>query len=149
MEDDHSEDRVGYSFLEDKRNAWLDKGKDWVLRRILGSEKFRNEWFSDGADEVNPYKHAAVRRYGRSVEQFRERLWVIMHMLGGGPAHSTEISGIRFVNTVNGGICNILAYNRMMCFMVSYHKGFRQTGEAKVIYRYLLCEVGELLVWYL
>ncbi|MGC0591393.1 hypothetical protein, partial [Salmonella enterica] len=32
MEDDHSEDRVGYSFLEDKRNSWLDKGKDWVLR---------------------------------------------------------------------------------------------------------------------
>lgn len=26
MEDNHSEDRVGYSFLEDNRNRWLDKG---------------------------------------------------------------------------------------------------------------------------
>jgi hypothetical protein len=34
-----------------------------------------------------------------------------MHMLGGGLARSTEILGIRFINTVNGGIRNILAYN--------------------------------------
>lgn len=59
---------MGYLFLEDKRNSWLDKGKDWVLRWVLGLEKFRSEWFSDRVDEANLYKHIAVRRYGRSVE---------------------------------------------------------------------------------
>jgi hypothetical protein len=36
-----------------------------------------------------------------------------------------------------------------MCFVTSYHKSFRATGQAKVIHRYLPREVGELLVWYL
>ncbi|KJZ69304.1 hypothetical protein HIM_11298 [Hirsutella minnesotensis 3608] len=36
-----------------------------------------------------------------------------------------------------------------MCFVTSYHKGFRSTGQAKVIHRYMPREVGELLVWYL
>jgi hypothetical protein len=71
---------------------------------------------------------------------------VIIYMLGGGLARSTEILGIRFINIVNRGIRNILAYNRIICFIVLYHKGFRQTGEAKVIHRYLPREVGELLV---
>lgn len=149
LEDDHSEDRVGYSFLHDERNAWLSKGDEWVLRRILESKERRKAWFSEGSGGDNPYKAAAVRKYGRALEQFRERLWMIMHMVAGQPARSTEILGIRFVNTVNGGVRNILAHNKMMCFVTSYHKNFRSTGQAKVIHRYLPREVGELLVWYL
>lgn len=141
MEDDHGDDRVGYSFLQDKRNAWLDKGHDWVLRRIVGSNAQKKAWFSEGVSDANPYKHSAVRKYGRAVEQFRERLWMIVR--------STEILGIRYVNTINGGVRNILAHNKMMCFVTSYHKNFRQSGQTKVIHRYLPREVGELLVWYL
>lgn len=74
---------------------------------------------------------------------------MIMHMVAGQPARSTEILGIRFVNTVNGGVRNILAYNKMMCFVTLYYKNFRSTGQAKVIHWYLPREVGELLVWYL
>lgn len=152
LEDDHSEDRVGYSFLQDQRNGWLSKGDDWVIKRIVESKARCRTWFSEDSTvraSDNPYKAKAVRKYGRTLEQFRERLWMIMHMVAGQPARSTEILGIRHVNTVNGGIRNILAHQRMMCFVTSYHKGFRQTGQAKVIHRYLPREIGELLVWYL
>ncbi|PWI64632.1 hypothetical protein PCL_09489 [Purpureocillium lilacinum] len=152
LEDDHSEDRVGYSFLQDQRNGWLTKGDEWVLQRISESKAHRKAWFSNDSSiraSGNPYRGAAVRKYGRTLEQFRERLWMIMHMVAGQPAPSTEILGIRHVNTVNGGIRNVLAHRGMMCFVTSYHKGFRRTGQAKVIHRYLPREVGELLVWYL
>ncbi len=148
MEDDHSEDRVGYSFLTDERNEWLGKGEGWVLGRIEESRSRSVAWFPTGGSP-KPYREEAIRRYGRAVEQFRERLWMLVHMTSGQPGRSTEISGIRFVNTANGGVRNILAHDGMMCFVTSYHKGFRSTGQAKVIHRYMPREVGELLVWYL
>lgn len=83
IEDDHSEDGAGYSFLGDDRNTWVAKGKDWVLERILASAKKRKEWMSTRGDNGNPYKARTVRRYSRTVEQFRERLWMIMHMVAG------------------------------------------------------------------
>lgn len=68
LEDDYSEDRVGYSFLHDERNAWLSKGDEWVLRRILESKERRKAWFSEGSGGDNPYKAAAVRKYGHALE---------------------------------------------------------------------------------
>jgi superfamily II DNA helicase RecQ len=149
MEDDHSEDRVGYSFLQDDRNTWVEKGKDWVLQRITEAEGRRKEWISNQVGEGCPYRVKAVRAYGQMVEQFRERLWMMMHMVGGQPARTTEITGMRMVNTANGGLRNIFAHNGMICFVTSYHKNYRSTGQAKVIHRYLPREVGELLVWYM
>jgi RecQ family ATP-dependent DNA helicase len=149
IEDDHSEERIGYSFLQDARNAWVIKGKDWVLRRIIESRQKREEWMSSGTDGTSPYNVRAVRAYGQMVEKFRELLWMLMHMVAGQPARTTEMMWIRLVNTVNGGLRNIFAHNRMMCFATSYHKGYRNTGQAKVIHRYLPREIGELLVWYM
>ena len=36
-----------------------------------------------------------------------------------------------------------------MAFVASYHKGYRSSGNIKIIHRYLPREVGELLVYYL
>ncbi|KJZ69024.1 hypothetical protein HIM_11583 [Hirsutella minnesotensis 3608] len=82
MEDDHGEDRVGYSFLTDERNEWLSKGEGWVLERIEESNSRRAAWIPTGGSE-KPYKEEAIRRYGRAVEQFRERLWMFTHLTGG------------------------------------------------------------------
>ncbi|KAK4074637.1 hypothetical protein Purlil1_12914 [Purpureocillium lilacinum] len=150
LEDDHSEDRAGYSFLHDARNTWLAKGEDWVLDRIL-SEGRRELWLTDTVSEGDdcPYKACAVDKYARALEQFRERLWMVMHMVAGQPARSAETLGIRYVNTVHGGVRNILAHNGMICLVMSDHENTRSTSEARPIHRYLPREVGELLVWYL
>ncbi|KAK5989588.1 hypothetical protein PT974_01671 [Cladobotryum mycophilum] len=103
LEDSHSEQKVGYSFLQDDRNEWLGKGKDWIIKRIAGSSSREREWIFNGGSEANPYKAEAVRKYGQVLEQFRERLFVLMHMVAGQPARSMEILGLRMVNTVNGG----------------------------------------------
>jgi hypothetical protein len=193
MEDDHSEDRFGYSFLQDDRNAWVAAGEAWVARQMLQRRDKRVAWFAsgqsrgrdpqtsrqmghggaegegvgesesegegvgegegegvdesenegegvdesenegEGVDESEnegegegegegevrergrglkrtegcPYRGAAIQEHGRSVERFREGLLTMMHMLGGMPARSTEIMGIRHSNTASGGYATL------------------------------------------
>ncbi|KAF4416293.1 hypothetical protein CFRS1_v016047 [Colletotrichum fructicola] len=104
---------------------------------------------SNRSNSHHPYRERTVQAYRQALESFRERLWMLMHMVAGQPARAPELAGIRHSNTANGGVRNVFAHDGMMCFVTSYHKNYRQTGTAKVIHRYLPREVGELLVWYL
>jgi len=149
LEDDHGEDRISYSFLRDDRNTWLAKGDGWVLERILEARQHREEWVSGDDSSPCPWKEKALKGYSRLLQRFREKLWMLMHMSGGQPGRTTEVMGIRMSNTANGGIRNIFAHSGMICFVTSYHKNFRSSGNPKVIHRYLPREIGELLVWYL
>ncbi|KAF6806228.1 hypothetical protein CMUS01_14418, partial [Colletotrichum musicola] len=150
IEDDHSETKVGYSFLSDDRNEWVGKADGWVFRRLTDCAEARRRWGLEGSrGGASPFDERAVRDYGHTFEQLRERLWMLLHMLGGQPGRATEIGGLRMVNTANGGVRNIFSHDKMMCFVTAYHKGYRTTGQAKVVHRYLPREVGELLVWYM
>ena len=62
LEDDHSEDRVGYLFLTDKRNKWAAEGGKFVLGRMLSSPKAKARWIQAGEQ---PYRAQAVRQYRR------------------------------------------------------------------------------------
>ncbi|KAG8664705.1 uncharacterized protein FPOAC1_013485 [Fusarium poae] len=155
VEDDHSEDRVGYSFLSDERNhEWVKKGNDWVMNQIIDTQPHgqgqarRKVWIDNGRRDGKPFQARAVQSYGQTFNGFMERMFILMYMMSQ-PGRVTEITGIRHQNTMNGGVRNILAHNGMMCIVTLYHKGFRLTGQAKVIHRYLPRAVGELLVWYL
>lgn len=72
-----------------------------------------------------------------------------MHLVGGQPARSPEILGLRMWNTANGGVRNIFIHQGMVYFVTIYHKGARQTDMTKVIHRYVPREVRALLVWYM
>ncbi|KAG8670796.1 hypothetical protein FPOAC1_004030 [Fusarium poae] len=155
VEDDHSEDRMGYSFLTDERNReWVKRGKNWVMNQITDTQPDgqgqarRKVWIDNGRRDGKPFQARAVQSYGQTFNGFMERMFMLMYMMSQ-PARIPEMSGIRHQNTMNGGVRNILAHNGMMCVVTLYHKGFRLTGQAKVIHRYLPHAVGELLVWYL
>ncbi|KAG8667999.1 hypothetical protein FPOAC1_007360 [Fusarium poae] len=108
----------------------------------------RKVWIDNGRRDGKPFQARAVQSYGQTFNGFMERMFMLMYMMSQ-PARIPEMSGIRHQNTMNGGVRNILAHNGMMCVVTLYHKGFRLTGQAKVIHRYLPHAVGELLVWYL
>ncbi|WKT53657.1 hypothetical protein QSH57_004241 [Fusarium oxysporum f. sp. vasinfectum] len=38
---------------------------------------------------------------------------------------------------MNSGVRNIFIHEGMVCFVTMYHKGFRQTGNTKIIHRYV------------
>ncbi|RFN42597.1 ATP-dependent dna helicase, partial [Fusarium flagelliforme] len=155
VEDDHSEDRIGYSFLTDDRNReWVKRGQDWVMNQITdtqpqGQGKARRKvWIDNERRDGKPFQARAVQSYGQTFNGFMERMFMLMYMMSQ-PGRVTEITGVRHQNTINGGVRNILAHNGMMCMVTLYHKGFRLTGQAKVIHRYFPRAVGELLLWYL
>jgi hypothetical protein len=53
------------------------------------------------------------------------------------------------MNTLNGHHRSIFIKNELLGTVTSYHKGYNVTSTLKIIYRYLLKEVSELLVYYL
>jgi hypothetical protein len=153
VEDDHSDKRIGHSFLTDDRNGeWVSKGDGWIFRWIEASREQKRRWFI-GSSPVQgsqfAWRRAQVRQYEGRVERFREKLWVLMHMMSGGPARSTEIITIRIVNTANGGPRNVYADRGLLFFVTLYHKGFARTQKAKTIYRYMPRPIGSLLTWYM
>lgn len=149
IEDDNSEQRDGYSFLADSRNSWTQKGDSFVFNHIIEKTGLRRKWISTKAGLRHPIREEAVQAYHKKIEKFREVLWCMMHMISGQPARATEILGIRYKNTANGGARNIFINHGQVSWVTAYHKNFRQTNEAKIIHRFLPREVGELLVWYL
>ena len=122
MKDDHSEDQVGYSFLTDKRNKWAAEGRKFVLGRMLSSPQAKTRWIQAGEQ---PYRAQAVRQYRRQVEGFREKLLVMVHVMGGQPGQTGEILGLRFRNTGQGGVRNIFVQRGIVYFVVWYHKNIR------------------------
>ena len=72
-----------------------------------------------------------------------------MHLYGGQPARAPELLGIRWKNTAYNGVQNIFIEEGLVVFVAIYHKGYRNSGNIKIVHRYLSREVRELLVYYL
>jgi hypothetical protein len=64
----------------------------------------------------------------------------------GSPVVHQRFLGLRWKNTANGGVRNIIMENGLVGLVAQYHKGYRSSGNIKIIHRYLPQEVGELLV---
>jgi hypothetical protein len=68
----------------------------------------------------------------------------------GAPARATELLSIRYTNSVE--VWNqrgVFIDNSTVSFVTAYHKGFSASQKAKIIYQYMLREVGELVVQFL
>jgi superfamily II DNA helicase RecQ len=150
LEDDCSEDQVGWSFLDDPRNQWSVDGRRWLLDRVCTEAGLKETWERKGAkgDEV-PYRTEAVRAYQQLIERFQEKMLMIFHIVGGQPPRAPEIIGMRYCNTVNGGIRNIFVHKGMVCFVAAYHKNYRSSEQVKIIHRYLPREISEIFIRYL
>ena len=144
MVDQPSETKVGWSFLDDERNQFAACKQWWLFERIWKEERLREQFMAAGK-----VKREAVAAYQRHIERFQELLWICMHLCGGQPARAPELLGMRWKNTAYGGVRNIFIEEGLVAFVATYHKGYRSSGNIKIIHRYLPREVGELLVYYL
>ena len=121
-----------------------------MLKRVSQERELKEEWFDKNIDEHDhPYQVEAVVEYQRKVEAFQEKILLILHIVGGQPARATELIGIRYANTKQGGLRNIFIDRGMMVFVTTYHKNYQSSGKMKIIHRYLPQEVGEILLRYL
>ncbi|KAG9375709.1 hypothetical protein A1F94_013658 [Pyrenophora tritici-repentis] len=130
IRDNPTDERPGWNFLKDHRTNMPVNGERWLFERVGESASIR-------------------KRYMDRVVEFREKLAVLMHITGGQPARGPELLSVRHSNTVQGGHRNIFIEDGMVVFVTRYHKGYKVSGDVKIIHRYLPREVGELVVWYM
>jgi hypothetical protein len=115
-----------------------------MFERTLHEAELQKQFWKEGTIRTQ-----AVIAYRARVERFEEMLLILIHISGGQPARAPELLGMRWKNTKQGGVRNISIENGLVAFRAVYHKGYRSSGNIKVIHRYLPGEVGELLVYYL
>ena len=72
-----------------------------------------------------------------------------MYITGRQPARAPEILSVRHSNTTKGQHRNLFIEDRLVVFVIKYYKGYVISRDIKIIYRYLLRKVGDLVVKYL
>jgi RecQ family ATP-dependent DNA helicase len=149
MVDNPSESRVGWSFLDDERNKFDVDGEWWLYERMFQEQRLRKQFINENADSLSGPMKEEVEAYEQEIERFQELLLILMHISGGQAGRAPELLGIRWKNTEQGGVRNIFIEDGLVAFVTAYHKGYRSSGNIKIIHRYLPREIGELLVYYL
>jgi hypothetical protein len=151
LQDNHSNEKKGWNFLQDQRNAGqLQQGGDrWLLDRVLENDWLRDEMLAISPESQLQWKKKAVQTYFDKVDQFLERLLLLIHMTGGQPPRGTELIGLQHSNSAQGQHRGVFFEEGLITTVSSYHKGYNITGSTKIIHRYLPKEVSELLVYYL
>jgi superfamily II DNA helicase RecQ len=147
LRDNPTDDRPGWNFLKDHRTRMPVDGERWLYDRVGGNPSIRGRFLKP--ETRSGVDGQGVERYMGRVMEFREKLAVLVHIVGGQPARGPEILSVRHSNTVKGGHRNIFIEDGMVVFVTRYHKGYAVGGDVKIIHRYLPQEVGELVVWYL
>ncbi|KAH0425029.1 hypothetical protein CcaCcLH18_11248 [Colletotrichum camelliae] len=106
-------------------NTWVSAGDGWLFMRLAWSPADVERWglsssVGNGCRTTDQaFQLSAVQEFGRTFKRLRKQLWMLLHMLSGQLARASELAGLRTVNTVNGGVCNILVHNKMLCFAAS------------------------------
>ncbi|KAI1663260.1 DUF3505 domain containing protein [Pyrenophora tritici-repentis] len=151
LQDNHSNEKKGWNFLQDQRNAdHLDQGGErWLLDRVLENDWLRDEMLTISPESQLQWKKKAVQAYFDKVDKFLERLLLLIHMTGGQPPRGTELIGLQHSNSAQGQHRGVFVEEGLISTVTSYHKGYNITGSTKIIHRYLPKEVSELLVYYL
>lgn len=85
-----------------------------------------------------------VKEYAEAMQTFRSKLLVLMHMSSG-----QSVVLVQYKNETEGDIRGLFIEDRLVVYITIYHKSIGMSGKAKVIYRYILREVGKLAVYYI
>jgi RecQ family ATP-dependent DNA helicase len=148
--DNAADSSVGYSFVTQLLE--MDRSSDgWVMKRIVSLDSLTRVWIQtgeavQGSIRLCPKKTA---QYGLAIERFLELLLFLVHISYGQPARGPELLTIRYRNTANGGIRNLIMDRGLLMLVMGYHKGFSRSERLKVIQRFLPREIGTLFVYYL
>ncbi|THC87114.1 hypothetical protein EYZ11_013440 [Aspergillus tanneri] len=152
LQDDPVNNQRGWNFLQDRRNRAVlpTTGERWLLDRVLAADWLREEFVQVRATDAEVvWKVPAVDRYLRQVDEFLQRLLVLIHITAGQPGRATEIVSLRHSNTVHGRHRNIFIEHGLVSTVTAYHKGYSVSNSTKIIHRYLPKPVSELVVYYL
>ena len=150
LRDGPNVDTMDWNFTQHRDNANLLKGADTALLSAIDrSEQLSHVFLSANARAPNGFvwRETALVAYEATVQQFLQRLCVLMHLSGGQPIRESEFFEMTWRNTQRRRSITI-RHDRVMVH-VKFHKGQQQTGRYKENVRFLAHPVGELLLDYL
>ncbi|KAI1676246.1 Superfamily II DNA helicase [Pyrenophora tritici-repentis] len=157
--DNAAAQQAGWSFMEDARNRQatsVGDPKRWLLGRIGQEKRLRHEFADAAASRVAMAEGGGlvwvkerIQAYYQAMQEARHALAVLVHITGGAPPRGSELLTIRFQNDAQGNSRGIFIEDGAVVFVTTYDKNIAQTGQGKVIHRYVPREVGELVVFYL
>jgi hypothetical protein len=130
------------SFVDAPGNNLLD-GLAWMLMRAVTMEG--GLWLkrADGQWSVR-----AVRWYMRQMDCFLELLLCSVHVTSGQPGRGTEIIMIWHCNGILQD-CNIFVADGQIMMVVRYYKLQLQWDKLKIVLRFLLLQLGQVMAVYL
>ena len=127
--DDVTFTRRGISFVTHSKNGLADK-RQWMLKQAFAHTEGKKLRRGD------LWAKAAVRRYLRQVDRFRELLLFCIHVTGGQPARGPEITTARFRNGYMQDR-NVFVIQGHIVIVTRYQKSQSQFDKPKVIPRFL------------
>ncbi|TKW60305.1 MAG: DUF3505 domain-containing protein [Blastochloris viridis] len=149
IQDNPTDDSVGYSFLDSLYEVARGGTKSWLFSFLWEDPILKARWFGSSSSSSIAPEARAMSSYSQSIEKLLELLAFLIHLSSGLPARSNELLTLRHRNTAAGGIRNIFLDQGLVMLVTGIHKGFSRSERLKVIHRFLPQEVGTLLVYYL
>lgn len=150
LKDGPNVDTIDWNFTQHRDNVHLLKGADTALLSAIDrSEQLSHLFLSADTRAPNGFvwRETALAAYEATVQQFLQRLCVLIHVSGGQPVRESEFFEMTWRNTQRRRSISI-RHDRVMVH-VKFHKGQQQTGRYKENVRFLAHPVGELLLDYI
>src|SRR5579871_5674300 len=145
LRDDLNLANLGYSFVRETENQ-LSNGRSNMMDRLKKPELWDTFIMNEGDGLV--FQPDATHQYLQKVESMLEIILALIHLTSGQPARGTELTSLRYVNTLQS-TRNIFISDGYIMTVTEYHKSQNMMDEPKVIPRFLPHAVGVLLVIYL
>ena len=126
--DDPSNHEAGHYFALDESDSWR-KARLMLIQNLRGT-KYWDGMVDVQGDGVNFLK-AGVDEYEADDMKFRELLAILMMITCGLSGRGTEMTSLRYINTMEGDRSMYVEDGQMM-FITEYHKSMALMDEVKV-----------------
>jgi hypothetical protein len=126
--DDPSNHESGHYFVLDESEAWA-QARRRIMKNLRKSERWNSIVEVQGDGLV--FLKAGIDEYEADETKFRELLAILMMMMCGLSGRGTEMTSLRYVNTMEGDR-SIYVEDGQMMFITEYHKSMALIDEVKV-----------------
>lgn len=150
--DNWESSRPGQSFLTDLRNAsLLEPYQNWWITQVSASSSIYSMVvgsISDGDTVGEQVRSNFAIEFEKSVQNFLGFLAILIHKGSGQPGRSKEFLSLRLENK-DTGRRNVFIHDGYFLFLLTYHKALHRTHASRFPVRFLLPEVGMLLMQFI
>ncbi|KAI0377894.1 hypothetical protein F5Y04DRAFT_167388 [Hypomontagnella monticulosa] len=145
VHDDRGNRTPYYSFLDHSRNSdWVKSAERFLINKVGSDEQLTSDWFN-----VDQIDRGRVSRYDRSITIFQKALAVVIYLTAGQPPRRTELQILRWFNTPQGGLRNLMITENKVAIMSLWTKRRYCLMYEMEVWRFLPDRVGEVFLIYI